>query len=78
MIDHCMPGFSGIDVAQRVRSIAGLADLRLILLTPQSHRTLSSAQASLFDVVLEKPVQARQLMHALTMQSPVRAASPLK
>jgi signal transduction histidine kinase/CheY-like chemotaxis protein/HPt (histidine-containing phosphotransfer) domain-containing protein len=76
MIDHCMPGFSGIDVAQRVRSIAGLADLRLILLTPQSHRTLSSAQASLFDVVLEKPVQARQLMHALTMQSPVRAASP--
>jgi signal transduction histidine kinase/DNA-binding response OmpR family regulator/HPt (histidine-containing phosphotransfer) domain-containing protein len=73
LMDQMMPGLTGEALAQRVRAMAGLADIKLMLLTSGGKHTLSEAARQSFDTVLEKPVRERELLqHLASMHAPRR------
>ena len=75
ILDQMMPGLSGVEVARRIRSISGLAETKLILLTSCGKHTLSPVQQGLFETILEKPAKERDLIKALTAQHTPQSAA---
>jgi CheY-like chemotaxis protein/HPt (histidine-containing phosphotransfer) domain-containing protein len=72
ILDQMMPGLSGTETARRIRSMAGLAETRLVLLTSCGRHALSGIQPGLFDTILEKPVKESGLLKALEAQQAPR------
>lgn len=76
ILDQLMPGLSGVEVAQRLRSLPGLASTKLLLLTSGGRQSLSPDQQSLFEAVLDKPVREAELLQAVMEQgNPARERS---
>jgi CheY-like chemotaxis protein len=67
IIDLGLPGIDGLELARRIRSLPGHADMCLVALTgygQPADRAL--AKAAGFDAHLVKPVRVEQLIAALT------------
>ncbi len=66
ILDHKMPGLSGLDLAQQVRDDPVLAGMRLILASSaDTGFSEGRDRFELFDRVLRKPIQPLDLMSAL-------------
>ncbi|MDO9711098.1 hybrid sensor histidine kinase/response regulator [Paracraurococcus lichenis] len=65
LLDHMMPGMSGLALAGRLRTLPGGEAMRLVLVTsagvPESRRSLGAV----VDAVLEKPVRRGELLACL-------------
>jgi len=78
VIDHRMPGTSGVTLAQSIRSIAALASAKLILVSSSAlRREEDAATRDCFDAVLLKPVHRRDLLRCLTRMFDPQAAPEL-
>jgi len=64
-LDQMMPGLSGEGLAQRVRSVAGLAETKMVMVSSGGRYSLGAAATRLLDAVLEKPVRQHELLDAL-------------
>ncbi|MGH7123232.1 MAG: response regulator [Stellaceae bacterium] len=64
-LDQMMPGLAGHVLAQRIRALPGMRQIKLLLLTSAGADTLDEPSAQALDVVLEKPVRERELLDAL-------------
>ena len=64
-LDQMMPGLSGEGLAQRVRSIAGLAETKMVMISSGGRYSLSADGSRSLDAVLEKPVRQHELFDAL-------------
>ncbi len=65
LIDQAMPQTDGLALAQRLRGEPRLATLRLVLAASSAVGAPAPAAASLFDMVLSKPVPVDGLVRAL-------------
>ncbi len=61
LLDHMMPGLAGEGVAQRIRAMPGIDDLKLVLLTSGGRHAVNPDDVHLFDAVMEKPVHQQEL-----------------
>jgi len=65
LLDQMMPGLAGGSLAQRVRTMPGIEETKLVLLSSGGQNTLDEASARALDIVLDKPVRERDLLDAL-------------
>jgi len=66
LLDHQMPGMSGVELARRLRGDPALADIRLVLASSADVSLEQGRDAlHMLDKVLRKPVQPLDLMAAL-------------
>lgn len=63
-VDQVMPGLSGDGLAQRIRALPGVSELKIALVSSAGRHGLEDKRA-LFDAVLEKPVRQHDLFDAL-------------
>jgi signal transduction histidine kinase/CheY-like chemotaxis protein len=63
-LDRMMPGLSGDALAGRIRKLAILADIKLVLVSSGGRHGLEEAK-DLFDAILEKPVRQHELFDAI-------------
>jgi CheY-like chemotaxis protein len=77
LLDMMMPEMDGLEVARSIRADPAVADVPLVLLTSAGAMPEGPA-ASVVDLVLTKPVRARELQDALGRERrvPARAAPP--
>jgi CheY-like chemotaxis protein/HPt (histidine-containing phosphotransfer) domain-containing protein len=73
LLDMMMPDMDGLEVARSIRADGALADVPLVLLTSAGAMPEGPA-ASVVDLVLTKPVRARELQDALARER--RGAGP--
>ncbi len=67
LLDHGMPGMTGLDLARIIRADRSISATMLVLLTSYSDRNIREESAQVgIDVYLSKPVLAHQLREALT------------
>ena len=64
-LDQMMPGLCGSDLARRIRAIAAIADVRLVLVSSAGPHGLTGEAAKVFDAILDKPVRQRDLVECL-------------
>jgi CheY-like chemotaxis protein len=62
ILDHHMPGMSGLEVAGRLRAEEGTATIPMIMLSAAT----PAAARQLFDVTITKPVRPKHLLEAAT------------
>ncbi|MDW7556868.1 MULTISPECIES: response regulator [Azospirillum] len=72
ILDHCMPGLTGPELAARIRAIPALADLPLALATSQ-RMDETEEEAAVIDVRIVKPVRSRALRTAVSHLFAARA-----
>ncbi len=78
LLDHEMPGESGLELAARIRSDANYTSLRLILLSSKDPQDLPGA-SDLFEEMLAKPVRQIQLLAAVgRVVQPVEAGAAVQ
>ena len=74
LLDISMPGMSGIEVCQRIRAAAAIADVPVIAYTAHAHsEDRRNFIASGFDEVLVKPVQRDTLASAVALVTQYRS-----
>ncbi|EDP65363.1 Signal transduction histidine kinase [alpha proteobacterium BAL199] len=82
LLDHRMPGLTGVELGRRIRNDPEIAAIRLVLASSDDvHFAGRSQSTSDFDHVLDKPVRPLDLMTSLTatvVQSPSPANSATK
>ncbi|WP_247892802.1 response regulator [Azospirillum baldaniorum] len=72
ILDHCMPGLTGPELAARIRAVPALADLPLALAT--SHRMgETEEEAAVVDVRIVKPIRSTALRTAVSRLFATRA-----
>ncbi|MDE2227799.1 MAG: response regulator [Alphaproteobacteria bacterium] len=84
-LDQMMPGLSGEGLARRVRSIAGLAETKIVMVSSGGRYSLGADASRFLDAVLEKPVRQHELSdtlvslysHAPDEAAQAKAAAPL-
>ncbi len=64
-LDQMMPGMSGEELAQRIRSVPALADIKLVLVSSAGLQDLSKSVMASLDAVLEKPARQQDLFNCL-------------
>ncbi|MBI1779451.1 MAG: response regulator [Proteobacteria bacterium] len=64
-LDHMMPGLSGIGLAQRIRDIEILAEIKLILVSSAGLHGVAKATLQSLDGALEKPMLHHELLDCL-------------
>ena len=72
--DVIMPGMDGCDVARTLRSTLATCAIPIIAATGEVTRP-QAAERDLFDVVLHKPFEARELVAAIERVCPAGAAA---
>jgi len=78
LLDLMMPGLTGEDVARRIRSTPGIANVMMVLLTSAGREPLNRASSNLFDAILEKPIREKDLLQTLAAHYGARSVSPTK
>jgi len=81
LLDYCMPGMDGLDLAGRIQLDPSLSDIGLVLLTSSEDVTLQQTRGAGIAESLTKPVRLSQLHTALQKvqgQSGTRAATPTR
>ncbi|MGC2204206.1 MAG: response regulator [Stellaceae bacterium] len=64
VVDQMMPGFSGEELAERIRATPGLAETKLLIASSAGRHSLSPETAETIDAVLTKPVREQSLLDA--------------
>ena len=64
-LDQMMPGISGEDIAERVRSHPALQDTKLVLVSSAGGHGLKSSTIPLLDAKVDKPVRQYELLDVL-------------
>ena len=77
LLDLMMPGLTGEDVARRIRSTPGIANVMMVLLTSAGREPLNRASSNLFDAILEKPIREKDLLQTLAAHYGARSVSPV-
>ncbi|WP_436523027.1 response regulator [Actinoplanes sp. HUAS TT8] len=72
ILDHHMPGMSGLEVADRLRAEASTHDIPVIMLSAAT----PAAARQLCDVTISKPVRPKHLLEAATELLEAREAHP--
>ncbi|GIF06682.1 response regulator [Actinoplanes siamensis] len=72
ILDHHMPGMSGLAVAERLRAEQATASIPVIMLSAAT----PAAARHLCDVTISKPVRPRHLLEAVTELLAARTAHP--
>ena len=66
LLDGCMPGMDGFELAERIRDKYGLCDRTMMILTSNDGRgDVATARAAGVSVYLVKPVKRRELREAI-------------
>jgi|GEM_PF-1451339 len=63
-LDHMMPGQTGVDLAQQIRSTPHLSEMKLVLVTSAGRQAVQDKSVHL-DYVLEKPLRQQSLHDCL-------------
>ena len=64
LLDHEMPGITGVELARQIRADAALGALRLVLLSSRDPQAIPEI-GSLFQEMLTKPIRQKQLLAVL-------------
>jgi signal transduction histidine kinase/DNA-binding response OmpR family regulator/HPt (histidine-containing phosphotransfer) domain-containing protein len=64
-IDQMMPGLTGEMLAARMRSMPGLNETKLVLISSAGPHGLSETAAGMLDATIEKPIRQSELVDAL-------------
>jgi hypothetical protein len=63
-----MPGMTGWQLAARLRSIAGLEHLRIVIVSANAHEFSPGGAGATHDAFLIKPIDLQRLLECLAMQ----------
>lgn len=67
IIDHLMPLMNGLQLTKNLKNIPELADTKIIFMTTQGSHTLKALpEFSLFDRVIDKPINKELLLSFIT------------
>ena len=67
IIDHLMPLMNGLQFTKNLKNIPELADTKIIFMTTQGSHTLKALpEFSLFDRVIDKPINKELLLSFIT------------
>jgi CheY-like chemotaxis protein len=68
MVDITMPGMTGWQVSERLRGIAGLEGLRIVIVSANAHEYSPGGGGALHDAFLIKPIEMQRLLECLAQQ----------
>jgi CheY-like chemotaxis protein/HPt (histidine-containing phosphotransfer) domain-containing protein len=74
-IDQMMPGLAGEALAQRIRGLPQIPDLKLVLISSAGHHNIGGRANESLDVILDKPIRQRDLFSCLSVLYEGRATS---
>jgi CheY-like chemotaxis protein len=68
MVDLSMPGLSGWQVAERLRGVAGLERLKIVIVSANAHEFSPGGAGTTHDAFLVKPIDMQRLIECLGAQ----------
>lgn len=75
VIDHLMPLMNGVQLAKNLKSSADSADKKIIFMTTQGSSSVQAlVDSSLFDKVIDKPINTIEFLQSVTELSELELA----